>query len=72
MKITELNNLWVAFNKDEDFRVLVVASDLEEACDLIREYANDSHLEGIWDVKELSEVKDELNDLRFDCDYVIQ
>lgn len=68
MRIYEMQNLFIAYNKDEDFRILICALDKYEADELARGYALDAHLEGKW---EISEPNDNINNIHFDCDYVI-
>ena len=69
MKITELTNLFVGYNKSEDFRVLICALDSEEAMNIVRGYAACAHLSSDpsdWSISELKDVN-----THFDCDYVI-
>ena len=61
-------NLSVGYNETEGFRILICAFDEEEAADLTREYCNDSKLKGRFEVQK-SEGK--IDDIHFDCDYVI-
>ena len=61
-------NLFVGYNETEDFRILICAFDEEEAADLAREYGNDSKLRVTFEVQK-SEGK--IDDIHFDCDYVI-
>lgn len=65
MKITDMTNLYTAYNKTENFRIIVVALDKEEAMDIAREYGNDAQLEGDWKISEFK-----LTD-KIDCDYVV-
>lgn len=65
MKINDMNNLWTAYNKTEDFAVFVVALDKEEAMEYARDYGSDSNLADDWEIREFS-----LTD-KSDCDYII-
>lgn len=62
------SNLFVGYNKEEDFRILICAFDITEACDLAREYGFDAGLSGSF---EISEPKNGIDNIHFDCDYVI-
>lgn len=68
MKWNEMQNLFIGYNEDEDFRVLICAFDIWEAHEVVRGYALDAKLDGEW---EIIEVGPDTDDLRFDCDYVI-
>ena len=61
-------NLFIGYNREEDFRILICAFDEEEAVELANEYRFDAGLEGYF---EIEEIEDEINNIRFDCDYVI-
>ena len=65
MKICEMTNLFVGYNEEEDFKILICAMDSTEAHELARQYGFDSNLKGSWKILDL-DVGD-----RFDCDYVI-
>ena len=68
MKAIDMTNLYVGYNKEEDFRILICAIEGEkEAQRLANEYALDSGM------KEESFEISEFNDINthFDCDYVI-
>ena len=65
MKIYEMTNLFVGYNEEEDFRILICAMDSVEAHELARRYGFDSNLKGNWDIQDLDE------NIHFDCDYVI-
>ena len=69
MKVNEMTNLWCVENTEEDFKILVVALDAEEAMEISREYFCDSSMEDDPDVIEITP----FNDIKtkFDCDYVI-
>ena len=66
MKATDMTNLYVGRNKNENFNVLICAQDREEATDVAREYGSDAGLEGSW---EIAEFDDPATD--FDCDTVL-
>ena len=63
-------NLWIGYNATEDFRILICALDKIEAHELADEYRLDSHLDGKFEIIELT-TEDRIDDIRFDCDYVI-
>lgn len=66
MKVNELTNLWVGYNKTEDFRVLIRATDTEEAQKIADDYCNDSHMGGIFEIAKFDNIN-----IRLDCDYVL-
>jgi len=66
MKINELTNLWVGTNETENFKVLIVALDREEAQEIANSYCLDSHMEGKFDIAEFDNTE-----TQFDCDYVL-
>ncbi len=66
MKITDLNNLYVGYNKDEDFRILICALDVQEAHEIAAEYGSDGGFEGDWEISEFTDINQ-----KFDCDYVV-
>ena len=74
MKITELNGLFVAYDSNADFRILIAANDREEATAIAINYFSES---GIWEDdddehKDALEITDFENaDLNFDCDYIV-
>lgn len=61
-------NLFIGYNVEEDFRILICAFDKEEAAELANEYRFDSNLEGKF---EIQEIDDGIDNLHFDCDYII-
>lgn len=61
-------NLFIGYNAEEDFRILICAFDEEEAAELANEYRFDSNLEGKF---EIQEIDDGIDNLHFDCDYII-
>ena len=65
MKIADMINLFTAYNKEEDFRIAVVATDHIEAIEIAREYGNDAQLKGDW------ELFDPKPDDKYDCDYIV-
>ena len=68
MKWYEMQNLYVGYNEDADFRVLICAFDIWEADEILRGYALDSDIEGDW---EITEADQNTSKMRFDCDYII-
>ena len=68
MKWYEMQNLFIGYNEDENFRVLICAFDIYEADEVLRGYALDAGLEGDW---EITETGTNMDNLHFDCDYVI-
>ena len=68
MKWNEMQNLFIGYNEDEDFRILICAFDKQDAHELARAYGLDAHLEGKWTI---TEVECDVDDIHFDCDYVI-
>ena len=66
MKVTEMSNLWVGYNKDEDFRVLICAEDKQEAVEIAASYRSDSDMGGKFEISEFDSA-----DTHFDCDYVL-
>ena len=69
MKIHELKGLWVANNTKENFKILIVALDAEEAMELARGYFNDSGMDSFPENIEISAFDD--MGIEFDCDYVV-
>ena len=61
-------NLFVGYNKEEDFRILICAFCKEEAADVARDYAADSKLSGEF---EISAFEEDITDTYFDCDYIV-
>ena len=68
MKWHEMQNLFIGYNEDKNFRVLICAFDIHEADEVLRGYALDAGLEGDW---EITETGPNTSKLHFDCDYVI-
>lgn len=67
MKINELLGLYVVKNEAENFKIMVVALDVEEAIEIARDYFNDSHMD--YSNLKVSVFKD-IN-TNFNCDYVV-
>lgn len=66
MKITEMQNLFSAYDETDNFRLLVLAENTDEAKQLVRIYAADANLSNDF------VISDEINtDMNFDCDRVI-
>lgn len=61
-------NLFIGYNEEEDFRILICAFDKEEAQELADEYRFDAKLNGHF---EIFEIEEKIDDIHFDCDYVI-
>lgn len=61
-------NLFVGYNETEDFRILICAFDQEEAQELADGYRFDSNMSGHFKVKK---AEGGIDDIHFDCDYVI-
>ena len=68
MKWYEMQNLFIGYNREEDFRILICAFDVIEATELANGYRLDSKLEGRF---EIQEIEDGMDNIHFDCDYVI-
>lgn len=69
MKITELSNLFVAYNEKENFRMLICALDNLEAMEIARGYAADTDMStnpNDWNISEFTDVN-----TNFDCDYAV-
>ena len=67
MKVTDMTNLYVGYNKEEDFRILICSVEGEkEAQRLANDYADDSNLKGEFEIQEFNDIN-----THFDCDYVI-
>lgn len=67
MQINELSGLYVVENTIENFKILVVALDEQEAIQIAREYFNDSHMNysnlKVYVFRDIN--------TNFDCDYVL-
>lgn len=61
-------NLFIGYNREENFRILICAFDKIEARELAEEYRFDAGLEGKFEIEEFN---DEMVAMHFDCDYVI-
>ena len=66
MKILDLSGLYSAYNDLEDFKVLIVAEDLDMAKNIAEDYRIESDMCGKFEVEELSSLSED-----FDCDYVL-
>ena len=69
MKITDVQGLYVAHNKVEDFNVLIAAGSTEDAMRCAVEYFNDAYMAHNRSDIEISHFDDVTT--RFDCDYVV-
>lgn len=67
MKVNEMTNLWVGYNRTENFKVLIVALDEQEAQEIADGYRLDAHLDGEFEIYEFTDVNE-----HFDCDYVLE
>ncbi len=67
MKITDIDGLWVAVNKDENFTALVSAFDCNEALQIAQNYFLKSNVSA--ENIEIEEFRD--IDTVFDCDYIL-
>lgn len=66
MKITEMQNLFSAYDETDNFRLLVLAENADEAKQLACIYAADANLSNDFIIS------DEIDtDMNFDCDRVI-
>lgn len=61
-------NLFSGYNEEEDFRILIRAVDKEQASKLAEGYRLDSKFNGSF---EIQEIKNGIDNMYFDCDYVI-
>lgn len=66
MRVCDLNNLYVGYNKTENFRILICACDIEEAADIAEQYGEDSQLANDWTIAEFTDIN-----TKFDTDSVI-
>lgn len=66
MKVNELLNLWVCSHREEDFKILVCASDEIEAQDVIKSYSNDTGITLNFEIIRFDDVR-----TTFDCDHVL-
>ena len=66
----EVRFLYVAYNRTENFRVLVLAKNEEEATKLMEEYSKDAKLSSGWEMLSIY-IKD-IENYNIDCDYIIQ
>lgn len=56
------------FNKEENFRILIAAASEDEAFDFAEKYRKDAGIKGKFCIEE---VPGYIEDIRFDCDYLI-
>ena len=71
MKITDISGLFVGKNADENFNILIAATDEQDAQRIADEYASESGLGGTFAVTELPTEPNDIMKLNFDCDYVV-
>lgn len=68
MKVTDMNNLWIAIAKKENFKILIVALDKEEAMEVARSYFDDSNMDSNPSNIDILEFD---NDEDIDADYIM-
>lgn len=67
MKINDMTNLYVGYNKEEDFRILICSFDGKEGAEKIaEEYRIDTEMNKTFEISEFVDIN-----THFDCDYVI-
>ena len=62
-----VQNLWIGYNRTENFRILICADDENEAYEVAEGYRLDAKLEGEFKIFE----PDAIDNVYFDCDHVI-
>lgn len=68
MTINDMENLWIAVNAKENFKLAIVALDEKEAMELAQDYFADSHMDtNSSDIV----ISNFCNDEDIDCDYII-
>jgi len=65
MKITDMNNLWMGCNEEEDFNILICANEEKEAQEIADGYARDTGMKGKFIICDFDV------DTRIDCDYIL-
>lgn len=66
MKITEMQNLFSAYDETDNFRMLVLAENADDAEQIVSDYAADANLSNVF------VISDEIDaDMNFDCDRII-
>jgi hypothetical protein len=67
--MASFTNLFIGYNRTEKFRILIVADGEEEALEIATDYAKDADFNEPedWCILEAEKI----DNLRFDCDYVI-
>lgn len=66
--MAKFTNLFIGYNPEEDFRILICAADEQDASEYAEQYRIDSHMDGKF---EISEPTSGIDEIHFDCDYVI-
>lgn len=66
MTIKDMTNLYIGYNRKEDFSILICAPSENSAKEVAEEYRIDSNMSGCFKV-----TKYEGEDIHFDCDYII-
>lgn len=64
----QFTNLFIGYNAEENFRILICAFDEAEAKELADGYGSDAGLNGEF---EIQEIENGIDHIHFDCDYVI-
>ena len=62
-------NLFIGYNSQEKYRILICADNEDDAKELAEEYRKDASLDGNF---EISEICNNIDTIHFDCDYVIK
>lgn len=74
MKIHEVSGLYVGYNEEENFRILISAQDKQDAKKIANSYRIDSRLEGDFEIFGLDTFTEEcggIMNVNFDCDYIV-
>ena len=67
MKVTDMTNLYVGHNEEEDFKILICSCEGIHGAERLAEgYRLDSGMYGKFEIEEFNDVNES-----FDCDYVI-
>lgn len=61
-------NLFIGYNEEENFRILICAFDTQEAAELADEYCLDAGFSGNFNIEKAEK---KIDDIHFDCDYII-
>lgn len=66
MTINDMTNLWEAYNKEEDFRLLIIADNENDALLIAKRYAADTGLTENFVITET-----DTRNTDYDCDYIL-